>query len=60
MEKDRNIKKFSVIALIVSILGLSIIFALLSVSLNVTGVAKINKSGLDVIFEKISGVKVSK
>ena len=60
MEKDRNIKKLSVIALVVSILGLSIVFALLSVSLNVTGVAKINKSGLDVIFEKIPGVSVSK
>ena len=60
MERTRNIKKYSIIALIVSIIGLTIAYAAVSVSLKINATVDINKSGINVVFEKISGTQPSK
>ena len=60
MEKDRRIKKYSVIALIIAVLGITIVYAVVSSVLKISGTARVNKSGINVVFEKIPGTTVSK
>ena len=60
MEKDRRIKKYSVMALIIAVLGITIVYAVVSSVLKISGTARVNKSGINVVFEKIPGTTVSK
>ena len=55
MEKQRKYKTIGLIAVIVSILGLTIAFAALSTTLNISGTAKAEASVWDVEWELISG-----
>ena len=60
MEKDRKVKKYSVLALIVAVLGITIVYAVVSSVLKISGTARANKSGINVVFEKIQGATISK
>ena len=51
MEKNRGVKVVAVIALIVAVVGLTIAYASLSVTLNITGSAKVTPANWDVEFE---------
>lgn len=55
MRKDsRNFLMVILGVLLVSIIGLSIAYALLSVTLNITGISEVAATGWDVHFEKVS------
>ena len=60
MEKDRRIKKYSIMALIVALLGLTVVYAAITTTLNINATARANKIGINIVFEKVSGVTVSK
>ena len=60
MEKDRKVKKYSVIALIVALLGLTVVYAAMSITLNINATARANKTGINIVFEKIGGVTPDK
>ncbi len=51
MEKNRGVKVVAVIALIVAVVGLTIAYASLSTTLNITGSAQVNPANWQVEFE---------
>lgn len=56
MEKERKIKTLSIIALIVAVLGLTVAFAALSTTLNITGTAKVpnETTSWDIHFDNLN------
>ncbi len=54
MEKERKIKVLSLIALIVSVLGLTVAFAALSQTLTINGTASVNAAEWDIHFENLN------
>ena len=54
MEKERKIKTLSLVALIVAVLGLTVAFASLSQTLNITGTAKVENASWDIHFQNLS------
>lgn len=56
MEKQRKIKTLSLVALIVAVLGLTVAFASLSQTLNITGSAKVENAKWEIKFQNINPV----
>ena len=54
MEKERKVKKLALVAVIVAVLGMTIAFAALSQTLNITGTSKMEPAEWDIEFDDIS------
>ena len=59
MQRERQIKNLSIIALIVSVIGLGIAFAAVSTTLNIKGTAPLDSSKWDIHFENLSDAKLT-
>lgn len=55
MEKQRKAKIFSIVALIVAVLGLTVAFAALSETLTINGTANVESAQWDIHFENLTG-----
>lgn len=55
MEKGRKVKTLSLVALIVSVLGLTVAFAALSQTLTINGTANVDAASWDIRFESLDG-----
>ena len=55
MEKERKIRKLTVVALVVAVLGLTIAFAALSQTLTINGTASVDSASWDIHFANLTG-----
>lgn len=54
MEKERKVKKYALVALIIAIIGLTVAFAALSQELNISGSGKVDPALWDIYFDNLS------
>ncbi len=55
MEKERKIRKLTVVALVVAVLGLTVAFAALSQTLTINGTASVDSASWDIHFANLTG-----
>ena len=55
MEKERRIRKLTVVALVVAVLGLTVAFAALSQTLTINGTASVDSASWDIHFANLTG-----
>ena len=54
MEKERRVKKYALVSLIIAIIGLTVAFAALSQELNISGSGKVDPALWDIYFDNLS------
>ena len=54
MEKERRVKKYTLVSLIIAIIGLTVAFAALSQELNISGSGKVDPALWDIYFDNLS------